>query len=82
MSMATLSPTASGRNAPGARPASPVFITEDGNPAHRVTGLSSHQNITHKKPNLAPNIVDLIAMDEDVDFEPPRLNIQFKPAEF
>ena len=49
----------------------PVFITDRGRPAHVLLAIEEYQRIT----NSSSNIVDLLAMPENVDieFEPPRV---------
>jgi len=56
----------------------PVFITERGNPSHVLLAFTEYKKITHKKKN----IVEILSMSEDVDFEPPKIDIKIKPAEF
>jgi len=56
----------------------PVFITERGNPAHVLLAFNEYRKITHNKRN----IVEIISMSDDVDFEPPRLDISIRSPEF
>jgi len=58
--------------------AGPVFITEGGNPSYVLMAFDDYNNIIHKKRN----IVEIIAMEEDVDFEPEKLHIKTVAAEF
>jgi PHD/YefM family antitoxin component YafN of YafNO toxin-antitoxin module len=58
----------------------PVFITDRGHPAHVLLTIDEYQKITGKKES----IVELLAMPDaaDIDFEPPRLNIElYRPAD-
>ena len=57
----------------------PVFITDRGHPAHVLLTIEDYQKIT--KTN--ESIVELLAMPDagDIDFEPPKLNIDIDPPE-
>lgn len=59
----------------------PVFITDRGRPAHVILTIEEYEKLTSKQTS---NIIDLLAMpeDEDFDFEIPKVEIQFKPADF
>jgi prevent-host-death family protein len=58
----------------------PVFITDRGKPAHVLLSIEDYQRMTggHRK------IADALAMpgSEDVDFDPPRVHIGLRPADF
>jgi len=58
----------------------PVFITDRGKPAHVLLSIEEYQRITggHRK------IADVLAMPglADVEFDPPRVNIGIRPADF
>lgn len=58
----------------------PVFITDRGTPAHVLLSIEEYQRITggHRK------IADALAMPDlaDIEFEPPRVNIGIRPADF
>ena len=57
----------------------PVFITDRGEPSHVLLTIKEYQKITDQEKS----IVDLLAMSDDIDFNPPRLNTElFKPADF
>ena len=49
----------------------PVFITDQGRPAHVLLNINEYQKIAEKKKS----IVDLLSMPgfEEIEFEPPRL---------
>lgn len=56
----------------------PVFITERGRPAHVLLSIEEYQRLTGR----AASIVDLLAQNDDIEFEPPRLqNPLYKPAD-
>ena len=58
----------------------PVFITDRGKPAHVLLTIEDYQRLSHSQPNLA----DMLAMpDADgIDFDPPKLDVVFRPADF
>ncbi|PYE87225.1 type II toxin-antitoxin system Phd/YefM family antitoxin [Phyllobacterium leguminum] len=58
----------------------PVFITDRGKPSHVLLSIEEYQKLTKQRRN----IVDALAMPglEDIEFEPPRLDIRIKPADF
>ncbi len=57
----------------------PVFITDRGKPAHVLLTVREYQKLT----GGPASIVDLLAMPgaAEVEFEAPRLDRFFKPAE-
>lgn len=58
----------------------PVFITDRGKPAHVLLSIEEYQRITGKRRS----IVDALSMPglEDIEFDPPRINIGIKLADF
>ncbi|MGB8840517.1 MAG: type II toxin-antitoxin system Phd/YefM family antitoxin [Aliidongia sp.] len=58
----------------------PVFITDRGKPAYVLLSIEEYRRITggHRK------IADALAMPgiADIEFEPPRVTIGTRPAEF
>lgn len=59
----------------------PVFITDRGRPAHVLLSIEEYQRLIGKGQTLW----DIFAEKDDggdFDFEPPKLNIGFRPAEF
>ncbi|MBV1703120.1 MAG: type II toxin-antitoxin system Phd/YefM family antitoxin [Hyphomicrobiales bacterium] len=58
----------------------PVFITDRGKPAHVLLNIDDYQRISggHRK------ISDILAMPglADIEFDPPRVNIGIRPADF
>ncbi len=58
----------------------PVFITDRGKPAHVLLSIEDYQRITggHRK------IADALAMPDlaDIEFDPPRVSIGIRPADF
>jgi len=56
----------------------PVFITARGKPSHVLLNLDDYRNLTRQRQS----IVDVLGMDEDVEFEVPQWNISIRPAVF
>jgi len=58
----------------------PVFITDRGKPAHVLLSFEEYQRLTRQRRNIA----DALALPgvEDIAFEPQRLNIDIRPADF
>ncbi|MET3723824.1 type II toxin-antitoxin system Phd/YefM family antitoxin [Sphingomonas trueperi] len=59
----------------------PVFITDRGRPAHVLLSIEEYQRLIGKGPTLADMFADKDG-GGDFDFDPPKLNIGFRPAEF
>ena len=82
MSITTLSSREFNQDASRAKRAArngPVFITDRGRPAHVLLTIEAYRKLSGKGPSIA----DLLAMDEDIEFEPPKLGDRiFRPAEF
>lgn len=57
-----------------------VFITDRGRPAHVLMSFEDYQRLAGQKRNIA----DALAMpgDVDIDFDPPRANIEARPVHF
>ena len=58
----------------------PVFITDRGKPAHVLLSFDDYQRLTKQRRNIA----DALAMPDiaDTEFEPPRVAIKTRPADF
>lgn len=58
----------------------PVFITDRGKTAHVLLSIEEYRKLTQQRRTL----IDILAMpDADaVEFEPPRITVSLKPAEF
>lgn len=64
----------------------PVFITDRGRPAHVLLSFEEYQRLTRQRRNIAdalamPGIAD-IADIADIEFEPPRVTLETRPADF
>ncbi|MFN3496442.1 MAG: type II toxin-antitoxin system Phd/YefM family antitoxin [Hydrogenophaga sp.] len=58
----------------------PVFITDRGKPAHVLLTFEDYQRLTKQRRNIA----DALAMPgvADIEFDPPRVDIQGQPVDF
>ena len=58
----------------------PVFITNRGEPAHVLLSIEDYRRLVRN----GRSIVDALAMTglADVDFEPPKLDIEIPPVDF
>jgi prevent-host-death family protein len=58
----------------------PVFITDRGEPAHVLLSIEEYRRIKGGQRKIA----DALAMPgvADIEFEPPRVNIAIRPADF
>ncbi len=73
MSITTISSREFNQNLAKAKRAAangPVFITDRGKPAYVLISIEAWEKAT----NPQANIVELLAMPNDIDFEPPRLD--------
>jgi prevent-host-death family protein len=80
MSVTTLSSREFNQNASGAKKAAmqgPVFITDRGRPAHVLLSIADYQ----KMVSGSVNIVDMLAMEADVEFEPVRAGGLYRAAD-
>ena len=58
----------------------PVFITDRGKPAHVLLSIEEYQQLTKQRRNIA----DSLAMPdiENIEFEPQRVTIETRSADF
>jgi prevent-host-death family protein len=61
----------------------PVFITDRGKPAHVLLSIEEYERLSGPRRSIA----DALAWPEgvediDIEFDPPRIGIGFKPADF
>lgn len=58
----------------------PVFITDRGKPAHVLLSMEEYKRLSGKPRS----ILDTLSMPglADIEFDPPKLDIQLRPAEF
>lgn len=83
MPVTTLSSREFNRNIGCAKKAAafgPVFITDRGRPAHVLLTIEDYSKLAGKRES----ILDLLAYPGvgNIDFEPPRMNLVLKPADF
>ena len=57
----------------------PVFITDRGRPAHVLLSIEDYRRLAGERRSL----LDMLSMPglADIDFEPPRVHIESRPAE-
>lgn len=57
----------------------PVFITDRGEASHVLLSIKEYAKLNSQVKSIA----DLLSMDDDIDFDPPKMDdIDFKPMEF
>lgn len=57
----------------------PVFITDRGEPSHVVISMKDYSKLAYGGKSIS----DLLSMDDDIDFDPPKMDdIDIKPMEF
>ena len=57
----------------------PVFIIDNGTASHVLISISDYRKLTDHGQALS----DRLSMDDDIDFEPPKMNeVDFRPVEF
>ena len=57
----------------------PVFITDRGRPAHVLLSIEAYEALTGKRRNLV-EVLEMPGLSE-IDFDPPRSNIEGRPAD-
>jgi len=82
VSITTISSREFNQDAGGAKKAAekgPVVITDRGRPAHVLLRFEDYQKLLGSGPSL----LEALAMPggEDIEFDPPKLNLATKPAE-
>jgi prevent-host-death family protein len=60
----------------------PVFITDRGRPAFALLQINDYNRMAGKSEQSLLELMDSLPCEDDIDFDPPRLNVVFKPAEF
>jgi prevent-host-death family protein len=58
----------------------PVIITDRGKPAHVLLRFEDYQRLTQQRRNIAEALA--MPSTDDIEFEPPRLNLNTRPADF
>ena len=57
----------------------PVFITDRGETSHVLLSIQEYSKLASQGKSLS----DMLAMDDDIEFDPPKLDdIDFTPVEF
>jgi len=60
----------------------PVFITDRGRPAFALLKIEDYYRIVGQGEPTFLSVMDGIPGAQDIEFNPPRLGIQIRPAEF
>ena len=60
----------------------PVFITDRGRPAFVLLRIEDHYRIAGHAEATLLSVMDGIPGGEAIEFDPPRLDIQIRPAAF
>ena len=60
----------------------PVFITDRGRPAFALLKIEDYYRIAGQGEPTFLSVMDDIPGGENIEFDPPRLDIQIRPAEF
>ena len=60
----------------------PVFITDRGRPAFALLQIDDYHRMAFGKERTLLELMDSIAGGEGIDFDPPRMNLVARPAEF
>ena len=80
MSITTVSSREFNQDTSGAKRAAsqgPVFITDRGKPAYVLLTFEQYQRLA----TGSKNIIDQLAMSEDIEFEPPKATTLSRPAD-
>ena len=60
----------------------PVFITDRGRPAFALLKIEDYYRIAGQGEPTFLSVMDGIPGGENIEFDPPRLDIQIRPAQF
>ena len=60
----------------------PVFITDRGRPAFALLQIKDYNRMAGKSEQSLLELMDSIPSGENIEFNPPELNLSFKAAEF
>lgn len=82
MSITTISSREFNQDAGGAKRAAeqgPVIITDRGRPSHVLLSFEDYRRLA----GTGPSLLEVLAMPggEDIEFEPPKLEVVTRPAE-
>ena len=58
----------------------PVFITDRGRPAFALLKIDDYYRIAGQSKTTLLDVMDGIPGGDDIDFDPPRLNLQIQGA--
>ncbi len=57
----------------------PVVITDRGVPSHVLLTIEAFERMTQAAP--ATSLVEALRADDDIDFDPPRVELSVRPVE-
>ncbi len=60
----------------------PVFITDRGRPAFALLKIDDYHRMVGGKEQSLLELMDSIPGGEGIEFDPPRMNLVSRPAEF
>ena len=60
----------------------PVFITDRGRPAFVLLTIDNYHRLAGRKERALFELMDSIPGGEGIEFDPPRMNLVSRPAEF
>ena len=60
----------------------PVFITDRGRPAFALLKIDDYHRIAGRNERTLLELMDSIPGGEGIEFDPPRMNLVSRPAEF
>ena len=60
----------------------PVFITDRGRPAFALLKIDDYYRIVGRNEPTLLEVMDSIPGGEGIEFDPPRMNLVTRPAEF
>ena len=60
----------------------PVFITNRGQPAFVLLTIDNYHRLAGLKERTLFELMDSIPGGEGIEFDPPRMNLDSRPAEF
>jgi PHD/YefM family antitoxin component YafN of YafNO toxin-antitoxin module len=60
----------------------PVFITDRGRPAFALLKIEDYYQLTGKHDVSLLELMDAIPSGQEIDFEPQKVRVELRPAEF
>ena len=60
----------------------PVFVTDRGKPTYALLKIEDYYHLAGKHPRSLLEVMDSMPGLSNIEFDPPKLDIQLRPAEF